>query len=267
MTSSSVPDLSSPDPIPEGYQLRTVGAAKAIVWKTAAPWLDSVLSSGEGVHAWASEREGREEFPGRGRVFSVPAPAQGPSSAQRWAVRHYHRGGAMAMHMGDRYLRIGRPRPWRELTASAAARARGIPTPAVVCGVAYAQGRHYTADLVTEVVPDSVTLAETLLATDGTRGWLVAMSHAGALIRRLTEAGVFHVDLNARNILLTTTPTTEAFVIDLDRARVLRRASASAGDRMRARLIRSIVKIGTPTGEQLAVSEIEAALTEPLVES
>ena len=264
MTAPSVPDPRTADPIPEGYQVRTVGSARAIVWNPAAPWLDSVLSSGQGVHEWASLQDGCEEFPGRGRVFSVPSPVRGPSDADRWAARHYHRGGAMAMHMGDRYLRIGRPRPWRELAAAAAARARGIPTPAVVCGVAYNQGRHYTADLVTEVVPDSVTLAETLLANDGTRGWLVAMSRAGALIRRLTEAGVFHVDLNARNILLT---TAEAFVIDLDRARVLKRASESAGDRMRARLIRSILKIGTPTGEHLTVSEVEAALTTPLAES
>jgi 3-deoxy-D-manno-octulosonic acid kinase len=170
----------------------------------------------------------------------------------------------MAMHMADRYFRVGRLRPWRELAAATSARARGIPTPAVVCAIAYVESRHYTADLVTEVVPDSATLADTLLANDGTRGWLVAMARAGALIRQLAEAGVFHVDLNARNVLLQTTPEQTAFVVDLDRARILKRPSASTADRMRARLIRSILKIGTPTGERLAVSEVEAALTTPL---
>jgi len=262
MTSPSA--LHRPDPVPEGYEIRTLGSAKAIVWKSSTSWLHEVLSSGSNVYSWASEQEDRSEFPGRGRVYSVPRPTAGPENAERWAVRHYYRGGAMAMHMADRYFRVGRLRPWRELTAATSARARGIPTPAVVCAIAYVEARHYTADLVTEVVPDSATLADTLLATDGTRGWLVAMAKAGALIGRLAEAGVFHVDLNARNILLKTTAEGTAFVVDLDRARILSRPAPSTADRMRARLIRSILKTGTPTGERLAVSEVEAALTTPL---
>ena len=128
----------------------------------------------------------------------------------------------MAMHMEDRYLRGGRPRPFRELSASAAARARGIRTPAIVAGATYVDGIHYRCDLVTEVVADATTLADVLHEQDGTRGWLVAMAAAGALIRELADAGVFHVDLNARNILLAGTPAS-AWVIDLDRARVLTR--------------------------------------------
>jgi len=264
MTSPRALVQHKPVLVPEGYEIRTIGSTKAIVWRAATPWLDAVLASGERVHEWASQQEGRSEFPGRGQVYSVSRPVAGPEGSKRWAVRHYYRGGAMAMHMVDRYLRAGRLRPLRELAASVTARARGIRTPAVVCGIAYTQGHHYTADLVTEVVPDSVTLADTLLANDGTSGWLVAMAQAGALIRQLAEAGVFHVDLNARNILLQTKPKDAAFVVDLDRARILKRPSASTADRMRARLIRSILKIGTPTGERLAVSEVEAALTTPL---
>jgi len=109
-------------------------------------------------------------------------------------------------------------------------------------------------------VPGARTLANTLLHHDGTRSWLVAMARAGDLIRQLAELGVFHVDLNAHNILLTEGPDAESFVVDLDRARILRRPSSRAGERMQARLTRSIVKIGTPTGEHLRDSEIETAL-------
>jgi hypothetical protein len=56
-------------------------------------------------------------------------------------------------------------------------------------------------------------------------------------------------------------PGDEPWVVDLDRARILRRPSASAADRMQVRLTRSIVKVGTPTGEHLRHAEIEAALT------
>ena len=195
---------------------------------------------------------------GRGNVYVIPAPAPGPDARDRWVVRHYHRGGAMAAHMEDRYLRLGRLRPWRELAAVAEARARGVPTPAVVCGAVYLDGHTYTADLVTEFVADTTTLADALHRYDGTRDWTEALGRAAELIDRLAEAGVLHVDLNAHNILLRQGEA--AWVVDLDRARILPGPSRGAGDRMRARLVRSILKIGTPTGEALSVPEVEAAL-------
>lgn len=239
----------------------------ALVRPEAAGWIDDVMGSGTTLHDWAEGRTDRTTFSGRGRVFAVAAPVEGPDGRARWAVRHYRRGGAMAMHMEDRYLRVGRPRPFRELSASDAARSRGIRTPAVVAGAVYPDGIYYRCDLATEVVPDVRTLADLLHEHDGTRGWLVAMARAGALIRDLSAAGVFHVDLNARNILLSDDHDDGAWVVDLDRARILKRPSDTAGERMRVRLTRSIVKIGTPTGEHLGDSEVDRALTTPLEKS
>ena len=51
-----------------------------------------------------------------------------------------------------------------------------------------------------------------------------------------------------------------AWVVDLDRARVLDGPSTRAAERMELRLVRSIVKIGTPTGEHLGDRELMAAL-------
>lgn len=166
----------------------------------------------------------------------------------------------MASYLDDRYLRLGRPRPFRELTASAAARARGVATPAVLAGAVYPAGLYYRCDLVTEVVPGAATLAEALHETDGTRGWLEAMGAAGGLVDELGDAGVFHVDLNAHNILFEEGDFARTRVVDLDRARILRRPSEGAKERMRARLTRSIVKVGTPTGERLGDREVLDAL-------
>lgn len=256
-------DRRSPDRIPEGYETLGTSSARAVVWSGAGGWLDSVLRSGVTVYNWAATQERHEEFTGRGRVFSVPAPVAGPDERNRWAVRRFHRGGAMAMHLGDRYLRFGRDRPSRELAASVAARARGILTPAVVCATTYPQGVYYRGDLITEIVPNARTLADTLLEHEGTRGWLIAMAQAGALIHQLTESGVYHVDLNAHNILLAGGPEGAAFVIDFDRVRILRSPLPAIRHKMQVRLTRSIVKIGTPTGEHLKDSEILAALDRP----
>jgi 3-deoxy-D-manno-octulosonic acid kinase len=259
MTQPRTLALHTPRGVQEGYETRSTASTRAVVWKGAGGWLDSVLASGATLHEWARSQEDRAEFPGRGRVCSVAAPAAGPDGRERWAVRHFQRGGAVASHMEDRYLRVGRPRPWREVAASTTARARGVRTPAVVCGIAYPDGAFYRADLVTEMIPNARTLADIMLGGDSP-DLIIALARSGELIRRLADAGVFHVDLNARNILLTEEPGAEAFVIDLDRARILQRLSASARGRMQARLVRSIVKIGSPTGEGLGRSEIEAAL-------
>lgn len=255
------PDEAARRTIHGEYRTIRSAGARARVRAVAAAWAEGVLTSGRTLHEWAAERDGVREFPGRGRVYSVEAPLAGPDGRHRWAVRHYRRGGAMAMHMEDRYLRVGRPRPFRELEASCLARARGVRTPAVVAGAVYPDGACYRCDLVTEVVPGVRTLADLLHEHDGTRDWLVCMARAGALVRRMGEAGVFHVDLNARNLLMADDPEDEPWVVDLDRARILRRPSASAADRMQVRLTRSIMKIGTPTGEHLRHAEIEAALT------
>lgn len=246
---------------PAEYTRIVDGGVRATVLTGAEAWAREAIRNTDGLYGWASKQADRSHFMGRGRVHVVPAPVPGPDQRSRWAVRHYRRGGAMAMHMGDRYLRLGRARPLRELEASLAARAVGIRTPAVVCGASYSDGLYYRADLITEVVPDVQTLGETLHEHDGTRGWLDAMARAALLIQQLTEACVFHVDLNAHNVLVTADVDEPAWVVDLDRARILGRPSRSARDRMVARLTRSIMKIGTPTGEALSHQEIESALT------
>lgn len=244
---------------PAGYVRAPHEAGQLAVWARARPWAERALGSGT-AYEWARQQPDRGEFRGRRAVYTVPAPIPGPDGSERWAFRHYWRGGAMAMHMEDRYVRVGRARPFRELSASVEARARGIATPAVVAGVTYLKGLYYQCDLVTEVVPGVEPLADVLHRHDGTRGWLDAMASAGELIRQLATAGVFHVDLNAWNVLVPAEGGGPTWVVDLDRARILRKPSRSIADRMKSRLARSIVKVGTPTGESLRHAEIETAL-------
>lgn len=260
MSASSSLERARRGSVPPDYRRLDVGSARAFVLETAAEWLEDVLGSGRTLQDWAASEPDRATFAGRGRVYSVPAPVSGPDGRDRWAVRHYRRGGAVASLLEDRYLRVGRSRPFRELRASATARARGVRTPAAVAGAVYPASLHYRCDLVTEVVPGAHTLADVLHAEDGTRGWLEAMTAAGELIRTLGDAGVFHVDLNAYNIVFENRDMAGAWVVDLDRTKILRRPSEGAKERMRVRLTRSIVKVGTPTGERLGDREVLAAL-------
>jgi 3-deoxy-D-manno-octulosonic acid kinase len=187
---------------------------------------------------------------GRGAVYSVPAPARGPDARDRWAVRHYYRGGAVARWLDDRYLAVGAPRPWLEALASATARARQVPTPAVVAGAIYRRGMFYRADLATEVIPGSADLAEVLFGANRLSLPLEgALTAAGRLVRALERRGVFHPDLNAKNIVLEGgADGPAAHLVDLDRCCARQEGVPAPAFPMRRRLERSLRKFEGSTG-------------------
>ena len=219
----------------------------------AADWLEQILLSGLTLQTWAAERAGSEALRGRGTVYSIDAPLSGPDARAHWAVRHYRRGGALASYLDDRYLSGGRTRPEREIRASVEARARGVPTPAVIAGAWYHSGVFYRADLITELVPDSVSLADSLFSDERSADAVAGLARSGRLVRDLGDKGLVHTDLNAMNILLRSERSEPvAYVIDLDRASVTDTPGSALGDSMRLRLERSLHKIGESTGKPLS---------------
>jgi 3-deoxy-D-manno-octulosonic acid kinase len=271
--------------VPAGYAHRERGEAEGLALAAAAGWLEDALGTAGTLEAWArgagpvpedsstsvSDPDTHSDADshaaaeaatharatrGRGELHVVRAAVVGPDRRERWAVRHYRRGGAVASYLGDRYLAVGATRPEVEIRASVAARARGVRTPAVVAGAWYHAGPFYRADLVTELVPGATTLADALFSAPrgaAAERWLAA---AGRLARELGEAGIGHVDLNARNILEgTDSPAAGPWVIDLDRATVEGRTGIEAARPMLARLERSLRKIGATSGRPLSGAE------------
>jgi 3-deoxy-D-manno-octulosonic acid kinase len=252
--------------LPRGYTALNAEGTDAFAWVAAAGWADSVLASGHTLYDWASKANGVETFEGRGTVYSVPAPAPGPDRRERWAVRHYQRGGMMATVLDDRYVASGASRPDQELVASAEARTRGIPTPAVIAGAMYSAGVFYRADLITELVPNAVSLADLVFSDPGAdsapsgddaRSVHNALSATGQLVRMLEESRVVHADLNAMNVLFER-ETGDVHVIDLDRAAVLPMEGPAMDGGMRARLERSLHKLGEASGRYLSEGEWDA---------
>ena len=242
--------------LPPGYEERSVGTAQGFAWGPAADWLEQALREGVGLHAWAASREGAKPLVGRGPVYAVAAPAPGPEERPRWAVRRYRRGGWVAPLLGDRYLRSRVSRPVRELMATAEARARGIPAPAVVAGVVYPAGPFYRADFVTELIQDARTLEALIFGSGGTPDASDLLREAGRLVGRLEQASVLHADLNAANVLLVRGDTASgARVVDLDRCRILALDARPVGDGMRRRLERSLRKQAARYGRPFTGAE------------
>lgn len=249
-------------------------------------WLD-----GSGTLLRAAERHPEAEtLRGRGLVYVVPRPDPGAGSGgaaagkgERWVVRHYHRGGAVASLLGDLYVRVGTPRPIREFAAGKALAAAGVPTPRVIGAAVYPAGPFYRGDLVTQWVAGSRDLGAVLFAggqvpgggADGGKRALAesaeaagpeeehsrrAMRAAGELLRLAHERGLEHPDLNVKNILVVDRPDgVEAMVLDLDRARVRAGAvGAARRRRMIQRFWRSVRKWEARTGQGVA-PELRAA--------
>jgi 3-deoxy-D-manno-octulosonic acid kinase len=171
---------------------------------------------------------------GRGSISIVR------NGEQRWVLRHYRRGGWMARLSRDRYFWLGaaRTRSFAEWRLLAELRRRGLPVPAPVAA-SYARGLlTYRADLITELLPQTRTLADAITGRTLPPGHWQAI---GRTIADFHEAGVQHADLNAHNILLGAGATPAIHVLDFDRGRI--RARGRWEGAVLDRLRRSLEKI------------------------
>ncbi|APX91477.1 3-deoxy-D-manno-octulosonic acid kinase [Halomonas sp. 1513] len=175
------------------------------------------------------------EAPGRGTSLFVQA------GSQQWVLRHYRRGGLIGRVIRDRYLWTGleRTRAFRELRLTAELHARGLPVPPPVAACVWRHGLSYRAALITVRLAGTRALAERLADADAT-----LLERVGASIARFHAAGLDHVDLNARNLLVDATD--RVWLIDLDRCRLRPPGAWQAANL--DRLARSLAKFDAPPG-------------------
>ena len=154
------------------------------------------------------------------------------------ALRHYRRGGSVASLLGDRYLRtfVKASRAWREWLLLAHLSDMGLPVPQPVAARVEQHGIWTRCDIVTLKIPGARSLA-TSIHEKPLRHEI--WREIGGTIRRFHEAGVWHADLNAHNILLT---DTQVYLIDFDRGRMGRTSQARMHQNVQ-RLLRSLQKL------------------------
>jgi 3-deoxy-D-manno-octulosonic acid kinase len=172
------------------------------------------------------------EAPGRGSSLFLQA-----TPTEQWVLRPYCRGGMMAKLSSKRYLWTGaeRTRAFQELRLTAKLFEQGLPVPRpVACGV-FRYRLTYEAALITVRIAGAKALAELLVKDLADEALL---QRVGAMIYRFHRAGLDHVDLNARNILIDTSG--EPWLIDFDRCRI--RSPGKWGKANLERLERSVHK-------------------------
>lgn len=183
--------------------------------------------------------------PGRGAVWVIPAPAGAGAGI---VYKRYRRGGLLGRLLGG--ARLGWQGLFRELEVSQAALLRGLDVPRLLAVRATRRlPGVYSAEAFFREIPHArdlpVWFGAAAQAAD-TRARRELIRLVAAAVRRMHDAGLWHADLNAWNLLVQQSAPESpprVYIVDLDKARRLR--TVAAADRMLnlVRLYRSTQKI------------------------
>lgn len=152
---------------------------------------------------------------GRNTVWFI-APNQGINTAgEQWVLRHYYRGGLPGNFIRRSFIYTGlkRTRAVAEFELLQKMHTSGLPVPKPVAAYVQRSGITYRASLLIERIIGSQDLGRLLLEQKlTTTQW----QRVGTTIKRFHQAGVYHSDLNCKNILWREHDES-VFVIDFDR--------------------------------------------------
>ena len=182
---------------------------------------------------WASKGAIMGFAEGRGTTFFVQY------ADQHYVLRHYRRGGMIARVSSDMYVWTGlqRTRAWREWHLLSRMQEMGLPVPQPVAVQVERNGILYSADIMTQRIPNATTLAKKLEQQALPRD---TWHELGKVIRQFHLRGVWHADLNANNVMLN--EDRQIFLIDFDRGQ-LRRPVRRWQQTNLQRLKRSLLKL------------------------
>lgn len=152
-------------------------------------------------------------------------------------LRHYYRGGLIAKLSRDKFLlqAVAKSRAMQEFQLLSWMRSQGLAVPKPVAARYQRCGVFYKADLLIALIPDSKDLASILQQQQLTAQQWQAVGEAIAKMHRL---GVYHSDLNCRNIMLDSAG--KVWLLDFDKCS--RREPGSWQQHNLARLQRSLLK-------------------------
>lgn len=152
-------------------------------------------------------------------------------------LRHYYRGGLVGKVLHDQFWLqpVAQSRAMQEYQLLSWMREQGLAVPRPVAASYQRSGLIYRANLLIELIPDSKDLAAILQQRAITPSEWQAI---GAAIAQMHQLGVYHSDLNCRNIMLDAAG--KVWLIDFDKCS--RRSPGEWTAQNLARLLRSFNK-------------------------
>ncbi len=212
------------------FETRTVGRMRLIVRCEGADGIAQALTTAE--NCTAVERAER----GALRRFAWSAEREG-------LVRVCHRGGCIARLLGSHYLLVNRP--GSEFDAHWRVEQRGVPVPRVLGVLWERRGLWVSGALATELLagPDLLAWLEVHASEECRPERTRMMESVGAVVRDMHRRGVWHADLQVKNIVVA---AGLPHLIDLDRAVVGPVPGRVRCSRNLLRFRRSLQKNGLP---------------------
>jgi 3-deoxy-D-manno-octulosonic acid kinase len=235
---------------PRGYSHFAAGAADVVVRDELAGAVRAALGAGT-LYEWALAQPDARRMRGRLPAVAVTLPFGGP----RAVVRRSHHGGLLAPLLGDRFVTPTRA-PY-ELLASMVLERLEVPTASVLAIAMYPAGPLLRrSDVVTRELLGRDVAA---LAAEGSASRQALLAPVAALLRRLSAAGVWHPDLNLRNVLVTADGDgSTAYVLDIDSVRFEAPGDARVGAANLERFERSARKLRRLEGGGFDEAELSA---------
>jgi len=196
---------------------------------------DSMLLDWFEADFWRGQNKIVGQSKGRHITWFIQPPAAFDES--EWVLRHYYRGGMIAKLIYDQFLYTGirRTRSFREITLLNAMRELALPVPKPIGARVLKSGLFYRADLLMEKIDARDLVAHLTRSPLSAQVW----QQIGRVIGRFHQQGIYHSDLNARNILID--PEHKIWLIDFDRCE-MRVPKSKWQQQNLQRLQRSLIK-------------------------
>ncbi|MFT6269938.1 MAG: 3-deoxy-D-manno-octulosonic acid kinase [Alphaproteobacteria bacterium] len=135
-------------------------------------------------------------------------------------LRHYKRGGLVAKLSNDKFIfnTISNTRCYEELSVLQHLHSKNVNVPSPIAGKVTRKGIFYTADIITEVIPNTIELHEVLQSEPVS---LSTWHEIGTQLKKMHNAQVFHGDINVKNVLLNRPTGPQAIhLLDFDKCEI-----------------------------------------------
>lgn len=191
-------------------------------------------------------RETSGRYQGRGELKTIALPGEGN---EQIVIRHFRRGGKVQKFSSDLYF--GASRPLKELWIGYLAMGKEIPTAEILAAChSKVFWRFYRGDLVSREIKEGIDLPTYLkglpwpLSKEKIFEKRRVIEIVGNLIHKMHDAGIFHGDLNLKNIILQVNnlQTIKGYIIDFDKSLIRSELSDTLRIRNLLRLNRSAEK-------------------------
>ncbi|MFA0496616.1 3-deoxy-D-manno-octulosonic acid kinase, partial [Vibrio sp. 10N.222.54.B11] len=177
-------------------------------------WFDESLISPQmvkqafKVEYWQQQNKMIGSATGRGTTWFVELPSM------QAALRHYRRGGLFGKLVEDSYIYTGdeSTRSYQEFELLTRLKESGVNVPRPIAARVVKNGLIYTADLLSEKVPNARDLVAVLQENALPKEMYQKI---GVEVRKMHAAQVNHTDLNIHNILID--EQGKVWIIDFDK--------------------------------------------------